>query len=248
MHFLSSIDMLEAGNAIYTVAIALIIPCFLFGIIASIVVRRTYVKYNVTSSIPYPAKDIARKFLNENGLNHISIRPIRGHLTDNFDPTIGLISLSETVYNSNSISALGVACHECGHAVQTSKQYVFSYLRTKMATILGVTNSIMWPLFIIGFILGFASPYTAIGRLLLLIGLIAMGASLVFALVTLPTEFDASHRAYTYLSDFMPRKEALAVKRVLNAAALTYIAGFMTSVTYFLLILGMFLIGRGSRD
>lgn len=247
MYFLSSIDLLETGNLIYTIAIALIIPCFLFGIIASILVRRTFNKYNTNSSVPYPARDVARKFLNENGLNSVSIRPTRGHLTDFFDPTKGTVNLSETVYNSNSISALGVACHECGHAVQTSKKYVFSTLRSKMVPILGATNSLMWPLFIIGFIFGFASPYTAIGRLLLLIGLIAMGTSLVFALVTLPTEFDASRRAYAYLSDFMPREEAVAVKRVLNAAAMTYVASFMTSATHFLLILGMLFIGRGSR-
>ena len=102
----------------------------------------------------------------------------------------------------------------------------------------------MWPIFIIGYILGFASPYTEIGRMLLIAGLVVMGLSLLFALVTLPTEFDASRRAYKYLKTCMLPEEAAGVKKVLNAAAMTYVASFMMTALQFLRILALLLMGR----
>jgi len=223
----------------------LFIPFFLFSIIASIRVNTVFNKYNsISSSSGISAQGYVRKFLDSEGLTDIRFAAVRGSLTDNFNPTNNTISLSDTVRNSAAIGAIGVACHEAGHAVQHARKYFFSSARLALVPVVNAASTLMWPVFIIGYILGFASPYSSIGRILLIIGLVVMGLTLLFSLVTLPTEFDASRRAYKYLKTCMLPEEAAGVKKVLRAAAMTYVASFMMTALQFLRILALLLMGR----
>ncbi|MDE7108214.1 MAG: zinc metallopeptidase, partial [Clostridiales bacterium] len=156
------------------------------------------------------------------------------------------ISLSDSVRNSSAIGAIGVACHEAGHAVQHAKKYFFSSARLKLVPIVNFASTMMWPIFIVGYILGFASSYGKIGEILLIIGLVVMGLSLLFSLVTLPTEFDASRRAYKYLKGCMLPEEAAGVRKVLTAAAMTYVASFMMTALQFLRLLALLLMRRNN--
>lgn len=238
----------DPAYMLYGITMALFIPFLLFGVIASIRVNTVFAKYNgVACSSGISAQGYVRNFLAQEGVNNIKFAAVRGSLTDNFNPTNNTISLSDTVRNSASIGAIGVACHEAGHAVQHARNYFFSSARLKLVPIVNVASTLMWPIFIIGYILGFASPYSAVGRVILMIGLIVMGLTLLFSLVTLPTEFDASRRAYKYLKTCMLPEEAVGVKKVLRAAAMTYVASFMVTALQFLRILALLLMGR-NRD
>ncbi len=235
----------DPAYLLYGITMCLFLPFLLFGIIASIKVQTVFGQYNrIESTSGISAQGYVRKFLDSEGLKDIKFAAVRGSLTDNFNPTNNTISLSDTVRNSSAIGAIGVACHEAGHAVQHSRKYFFSSARLALVPVVNIAGSMMWPIFIIGYILGFASPYTEIGRMLLIAGLVVMGLSLLFALVTLPTEFDASRRAYKYLKTCMLPEEAAGVKKVLNAAAMTYVASFMMTALQFLRILALLLMGR----
>lgn len=238
----------DPAYLLYGITMALFIPFLLFSVIASIRVNTVFAKYNgVACSSGISAQGYVRNFLAQEGVNNIKFAAVRGSLTDNFNPTNNTISLSDTVRNSASIGAIGVACHEAGHAVQHARKYFFSSARLKLVPVVNIASTLMWPIFIIGYILGFASPYSAVGRVLLMIGLIVMGLTLLFSLVTLPTEFDASRRAYKYLKTCMLPEEAIGVKKVLRAAAMTYVASFMVTALQFLRILALLLMGR-NRD
>ncbi len=234
--------------AVYAITCALFIPFFLFSVFASIRVQSVFNKYNQTeSSSGISAEGYVRNFLNDNGVYGIRFSSVRGSLTDNFNPKTNTISLSDTVRGSSSIGAIGVACHEAGHAIQHAKNYVFSSVRLALVPVVNVANSMLWPIFIIGFIFGLASPYTTVGRIFIYAGLAVMGLSLLFSLVTLPTEFNASRRAYSYLKTCLLPDEARGVKKVLTAAAMTYVASFMMTSLQFLRLLMLLLIGRRSR-
>lgn len=238
----------DPAYLLYGITMALFIPFLLFSVIASIRVNTVFAKYNgVACSSGISAQGYVRNFLAQEGVNNIKFAAVRGSLTDNFNPTNNTISLSDTVRNSASIGAIGVACHEAGHAIQHARKYFFSSARLKLVPVVNIASTLMWPIFIIGYILGFASPYSAVGRVLLMIGLIVMGLTLLFSLVTLPTEFDASRRAYKYLKTCMLPEEAIGVKKVLRAAAMTYVASFMVTALQFLRILALLLMGR-NRD
>lgn len=238
----------DPAYLLYGITMALFIPFLMFSVIASIRVNTVFAKYNgVACSSGISAQGYVRNFLAQEGVNNIKFAAVRGSLTDNFNPTNNTISLSDTVRNSASIGAIGVACHEAGHAVQHARKYFFSSARLKLVPVVNIASTLMWPIFIIGYILGFASPYSAVGRVLLMIGLIVMGLTLLFSLVTLPTEFDASRRAYKYLKTCMLPEEAIGVKKVLRAAAMTYVASFMVTALQFLRILALLLMGR-NRD
>ena len=235
----------DPAYLIYGITMVLFIPMLLFSVIASIRVNTVFSKYNgIMSSSGISAQGYVRNFLAEQGVDGIKFAAVRGSLTDNFNPTTKTISLSDTVRNSASIGAIGVACHEAGHAVQHAKNYFFSSARLKLVPIVNFASTMMYPIFIIGYILGFASPYTSVGRILLMVGLIVMGLTLLFSLVTLPTEFDASRRVYKYLKTCMLPDEAAGVKKVLRAAAMTYVASFMVTALQFLRLLALLLMGR----
>lgn len=239
----------DPAYLMYGITMCLFIPFLLFSVIASVRVNTVFNKYNrMQCSSGISAEGYVRKFLDEQGLTNIKFAAVRGSLTDNFNPTNNTISLSDTVRGSSAIGAIGVACHEAGHAVQHSRKYFFSSARLALVPVVNIASSLMWPVFIIGYILGFASPYTSIGRILLIAGLVVMGLTLLFSLVTLPTEFDASRRAYKYLKTCMLPQEAAGVKKVLRAAAMTYVASFMVTALQFLRILALLLMGSRKND
>ena len=235
----------DPAYLLYGITMCLFIPFFLFSLIASIRVNTVFNKYNrIQSSSGISAQSYVRDFLAHEGVSGIRFAAVRGSLTDNFNPTDNTISLSDSVRGSSAIGAIGVACHEAGHAVQHAKNYFFSSARLKLFPVVKFASTAMWPIFIIGFIFGFASPYTAVGRVILIAGLVVMGLTLLFSLVTLPTEFNASRRAYSYLKTRMLPDEAAGVKKVLTAAAMTYVASFMVTALQFLRILSLLLMGR----
>lgn len=207
----------DPAYLMYGITMCLFIPFLIFSIIASIRVHSVFNQYNAMhSSSGISAEGYVKNFLASEGVGNIKLGAVRGSLTDNFNPTTNTISLSDSVRGSSAVAAIGVACHEAGHAVQHAKKYFFSAARIKLVPVVNAASTVMYPLFIIGFILGMASPYTYIGRVLLIIGLVVMGLSLLFSLVTLPTEFDASRRAYNYLKTSMLPDEAAAVKKCLT--------------------------------
>lgn len=230
---------------LYGITMVLLLPVFLFGIIASIRVNTVFEKYNhVPCSSGISAQGYVRSLLSSAGVTDVGIAAVRGNLTDNFNPRTNTISLSDSVRNSSAVGAIGVACHEAGHAIQHAKRYFFSSARLTLVPIVNFASTLMYPVFIIGYCFGFASPYTSLGRIFLMAGLTVMGLTLLFSLVTLPTEFDASRRAYKYLKTCMPPSEATAVKKVLTAAAITYVASFMMTALQFLRLLALLLMRR----
>lgn len=237
----------DPAYTMYAVCLYLFIPIFIISIIVQVRVTTVFNKYNqLPCSSGISAKTYAKSFLAENGLN-IKFTAARGSLTDNFNPKTNTIALSDTVRDSAAVGAIGVACHEAGHAVQHAKKFFFSSARLALVPIVNFASGLMWPIFIVGFLLGFASPYTTLGRIFILMGLIVMGLSLLFSLVTLPTEFDASRRAYKYLKTCLLPEEAVGVRKVLTAAAMTYVASFMMTSLQFLYFLAMLLMGRRRR-
>ncbi|MDE7464601.1 MAG: zinc metallopeptidase [Clostridiales bacterium] len=235
----------DPAYMLYTICACLFIPFLIFSLIVQARVTTTFNKYNrVPCSSGITATTYARNFLAQNGLN-IKFASVRGSLTDNFNPRTNTISLSDTVRNSSAVGAIGVACHEAGHAVQHAKKYFFSSARLALVPIVNFASGLMWPIYIVGFVLGFATPYTTIGKIFIIIGLVVMGLSLLFSLVTLPTEFDASRRAYKYLKGCMLPEEAAGVKKVLRAAAMTYVASFMITALQFLYFIARLLLATG---
>ncbi len=233
---------------LYLIVIALFIPLTIAGIIAQIKVDSTFKKCSVAAECGLTAAEIARRVLDDNGLYTVKIVRISGHLTDNFNPTTNTLSLSQSVYGSTSVSAIGVACHEAGHAIQHAKKYVFSSLRLRLVPVVNFANRMLFPLLLIGMILGFATPYTTFGTALIWIGVVVFGLSLLFSLVTLPTEFDASRRAQKELkANFFSSKEAAMSRKVLTAAAMTYVVSFLMSLIQFLRFFAMLLMARNNR-
>ncbi len=236
---------------LYYISLFLIVPIVLLGIFASWRVNSVFNKYNkVPCSSGMTAQTYAQKFLADSGVDGIQFQYANGTLTDNFHPRTKTISLSVAVRQSSCVGAVGVACHECGHAIQHDRKYFFSSARLKLVPVVNIATTFMWPIYIVGFCLGFASPYTYVGKVFIMIGLVVMGLSLLFSLVTLPTEFDASRRAYNYLKTCMPAEEVKGVRKVLTAAAMTYVVSFLATAVQFLRLLALALIGskRKNRD
>ncbi len=218
----------------------LVIIAFLFTMIASFGVKATFNKYNdVHSARGITAAAAARQILDANGLHHISIEHVSGNLTDHFSPKENVIRLSDATYNSTSVAAIGVAAHECGHAVQHQVGYVPIKIRNSIVPVVNISNALSMPLFIIGLILG-------IGQLAMA-GAILFGAVLVFQLVTLPTEINASRRAMKTLESMyiLEGNELAGARKTLTAAAMTYVAAVASTALQFLRLL---LLANRRRD
>ena len=219
--------------------ILIVIPAFIFSVWAQIRVNSTYKKYST-----HPTKkrmtgaDAARRILDANGLSHVRIEHIRGELTDHFDPRANVIRLSDAVHDSMSAAAIGVAAHEAGHAVQYAKGYAPIKLRALIIPTSRFGSMLAIPMFFIGMI--FASDY------LMLAGIVLYATVALFQLVTLPVEFNASSRAMKALasSGMLDTEEQTAARKVLTAAALTYVAALATSL---LTLLRLVLLAGGRR-
>lgn len=211
-----------------------VVPALLISLWASANVKSTFSRYNgVPNSRGLTAAVVARRILDGNGLNHIRIERVAGNLTDHYDPSAGVIRLSDSTYNSTSVGALGVAAHECGHAVQYDAGYFPMQIRRAIIPISQIGSSLAVPMAVLGIVLGF--PLVAD------IGILLFCAVVVFQLVTLPVEFNASRRAMRTLEEdhILEAQELGGARKVLTAAALTYVAALLVSIGNLLRLLAL---------
>lgn len=220
---------------LYIIISILILPGLIYGTVAEARVKSTFNKFDkVESNSKQTAHEVARKLLNEAGLEDVEIKQIKGNLTDNYNPKKRVLSLSDSTYNSTSIAAIGVAAHEVGHAVQHKEKYLPLRLRSFLVPIVNIATKMFAPLFIIGIIV-MVLANTSVGETLIWISVGFYGGSTLFYLVTLPVEFNASKRALALLEQTtLDETEVPIAKKVLNAAAQTYVATLIISALYFL--------------
>lgn len=227
--------------------VILVLPFVILSIWASLNVNSTFKRYSKQFSMRrITGAQAAQRVLSANGVSGVRIERVGGNLTDHYDPRTNVIRLSENVYDSTSTAAIGVACHEAGHAVQYAQAYGPIKLR---AAIIPVTNIGSWlamPLIILGILF---SAFAEMSYALVYIGIGCFGLSLVFQLVTLPVEFNASNRAIRAIEDgnILTDEESRGAKKVLRAAALTYVAAAAVALMQ-LLRLVMIFGGRSSDD
>ena len=230
------------GLFAYDWTILLVIPGFIISLWAQIKVSSTFKKYSKLRTYKgITGYDAARRILDANGLQHVAIERVRGDLTDHYDPRANVIRLSDSVYSSCSPAAIGVAAHESGHAIQYATNYGPIRFRMGLVSITNFSSMLAIPLFFIG--LAFAAEP------LMLAGILMYSAIAFFQLVTLPVEFNASARALRVLSSsgMLSPDELGASKKVLTAAALTYVAALLTSLLT-LLRLVLLAGGRSRRN
>lgn len=216
-----------------------LIPALILAIWAQSRVKSAFHRYSkVNARRGVTAREAVRAILDSNGLDNVNVEMVRGALTDHYDPRSKVLRLSESVYGSPSIAAIGVAAHEAGHAIQDARGYTPLRLRNAFVPVASLGSSLALPLFFIGFL--FSNP------MMMDLGIIFFAAVLVFHLVTLPVELDASKRALSILSDsgLLAGDEIGGARAVLNAAALTYVAATLMSA---LQIVRLFLL-RGMRN
>lgn len=207
----------------------IILPAILFALWAQIHVQSAYHQGNkVRTSSGMTGYDAARRILDRGGLGHIAIEEVSGEMTDHYDPKAQVIRLSSKVYHENTASAVGIAAHEAGHALQYGENYGPIRLRMAIIPVCNIGSRLSMPLFLIGWIFGFVN--------LMWVGIGFFALTTLFQLVTLPVEFNASRRAMTILRDsgYFSREELHASRKVLSAAAMTYVAALFTSLVYLL--------------
>jgi hypothetical protein len=220
----------------------LLIPPLLLALYAQAKVRGTYAKYSrVISSSRLTGSRVASELLQAAGAGDVKVERIPGNLTDHYDPRTRVLRLSEGIYDSPSIAALGIAAHEAGHALQHHQGYAPMHLRSLIYPVASLGSTLAFPLFFIGFIFSKSGP-----SILMDLGILLFAAAVVFSVVTLPVEFNASRRAVTLLGErnYLSGEELEGARRVLKAAALTYVASTAMAAMQ---LLRMFLI-RQSRD
>ncbi len=213
--------------------LVLVLPAILLMTIAQISVKTTFSKYsnklcNVTGA------EAARKVLEANGVSGVRIERVGGNLTDHFDPKTNVIRLSDAVYDSNSVAAAGVAAHEAGHAVQYALNYAPIKIRGAIYPICNIGSRLAVPLVMLGFVFSF--------YYLIDLGIIFFALALLFQLITLPVEFNASRRAISALSNYgilANENEVKGAKKVLFAAAMTYVTSFLVSLAQLLRLLAL---------
>ncbi len=213
-------------------------------LIASAGVKNTYSKYSRYRSMSnLTGAQAAERILNAAGIYDVSIRHVSGNLTDHYDPRNKTLNLSDSVYSSASVAAVGVAAHECGHAIQHQKTYAPLTIRGALVPAANFGSAISWPLILIGFF--FTSN---MGAFLINLGIICFSFAVVFQLVTLPVEINASRRALRLLGDtgILNSEELPKTKKVLRAAALTYVASAAAAILQLLRLVILF--GGRNRD
>ncbi|MDD7302426.1 MAG: zinc metallopeptidase [Eubacteriales bacterium] len=210
--------------------IFLVLPAVIFALWAQFNVKSTFSKYSkIASRSGMTGFDSARRILDANGLGDVRIAHVSGDLTDHYNPTDNTIYLSDSVYGSNSAAAIGVAAHEAGHAVQHATGYTPIKIRSAIIPITNIGSNLAMPLIILGIVLSFPT--------LAYIGVAAFGLSTLFQLVTLPVEFDASGRALKALEGSLDGDDLASARKVLRAAALTYVAALAVSLVNLLRLL-----------
>lgn len=226
--------------------LVLVLPCVILSMWASANVNSTFQKYSAQlSSRRITGAQAAQRVLMANGVQGVRIQRISGNLTDHYDPKTNVIRLSDNVYDNTSTAAIGVACHEAGHAVQYAQSYAPIKLRAAVIPVTNLGSRLAMPLILIGLLLSYLGNFSYI---LVYAGIACFGLSLVFQLVTLPVEFNASRRAMEAISsgNLLTAEEQKGARKTLTAAALTYVAATATALAQLLRLLILFS-GRGNR-
>lgn len=217
-----------------------VIPGLLLGLWAQMRVSSAFKKYSaVHAHNGMSAEEVARSMLNRGGCGEVSVRTVSGNLTDHYDPRNNTLRLSDGVYGSTSVAAIGVAAHECGHAMQQHEGYAPLKLRSALVPVVNLGSNLYFPIFLLGLVFSWEP--------LLYVGIACFALTLVFALVTLPVEFNASGRALSVLEEqgYLSRNEMDGARAVLNAAAMTYVAAAISSL---LQLVRLLIIARDRRD
>lgn len=226
--------------------VVLVLPCLLLSLWASSNVNHTFRRYSSQySSRRLTGAEAAQRVLAANGVRGVRIERVSGNLTDHYDPRTNVIRLSGDVYGSTSTAAIGVACHEAGHAVQYAQNYAPIKLRAAIIPLTNFGSRMAMPLILLGLLFSMFSGWSDI---LIYLGIGCFGLSLVFQLVTLPVEFNASRRAMIAIdqSGLLTPQEQEGARNTLRAAALTYVAATAVSLSQLLRLLAIF--GRRSDD
>lgn len=227
--------------------VVLVLPCVIFSLIASAQVNSTFKKYSSQLSCRrISGAEAAQRVLRQNGVSGVRIERVSGNLTDHYDPKSNVIRLSDNVYSSTSTAAIGVACHEAGHAVQYAQGYAPIKLRAAIIPITNFGSKLAMPLILLGLLLSFFENFS---YTLIYVGIACFGLSLIFQLVTLPVEFNASHRAMTAIEQggLLTEEEQRGAKKTLRAAAMTYVAATAVALSQLLRLLVIFG-GRSRRN
>ena len=227
--------------------LVLVLPCIILSLWASASVKSTFRRYSTQySTRRITGADAAQRVLRNHGVHNVRIERIAGDLTDHFDPKTNVIRLSDSVYDSTSTAAIGVACHEAGHAVQYATNYAPIKLRAAIIPITNFGSKLAMPLILLGVVLSFLGNFS---YALVYLGIACFGLSLVFQLVTLPVEFNASRRAVRAISEagILTSQELSGAKKTLKAAAMTYVAATAVSLAQLLRLIILFG-GRRKRD
>ncbi len=226
--------------------LVLVLPCVILSLWASANVSSTFKKYaNQLSIRRITGAAAAQRVLAANGVTGVTIERVSGNLTDHFDPKTNVIRLSDSVYDSTSTAAIGVACHEAGHAVQYAQSYAPIKLRAAIIPVTNIGSKLAMPLILLGLILNYSG---SLSYTLVYVGIACFGLSLVFQLVTLPVEFNASHRAMKTIEStgMLTEEEQKGARKTLTAAALTYVAATAVALAQLLRLLVLF--GGRRRD
>jgi Zn-dependent membrane protease YugP len=226
--------------------IVLVLPCIILALIASSNVNSTFKRYSKQfSSRGITGAEAARRVLAANGVRNVRIERVAGNLTDHYDPTTNVIRLSESVYGSTSTAAIGVACHEAGHAVQYAAHYAPIKLRAAIIPITNFGSRLAMPLILLGIVCTFLGDFSTV---LVYLGIAAFGLSFIFQMITLPVEFNASRRAIRAIEDgnILTAEELRGARKTLSAAAMTYVAATATALAQLLRLILIFG-GRGRR-
>ena len=227
--------------------VVLVLPCVLLSLWASSSVNATFSKYaKQYSRRGITGAQAAERVLRANGVSGVRIERVGGNLTDHYDPRANVIRLSDSVYGSTSTAAIGVACHEAGHAVQYAHSYGPIKLRAAIIPVTNIGSKLAMPLILLGLLFG---TFGELSYSLVYLGIACFGLSLVFQLVTLPVEFNASRRAMAAITDgeLLTEEEARGARKTLTAAAMTYVAATAVALAQLLRLVLIFG-GRRRRD
>lgn len=218
----------------------LVVPCLLLSLFAQHLVNSNFRRYSqVMSSRRITGAEAVQIVLRYYGVQAVRVEPIGGHLTDHYDPRTNVVRLSQEVYHSTSVASIGVACHEAGHAVQYAKGYAPIKLRAAIIPITNIGSKMAMPLILMGLLFGFLGKFSGV---LVDAGILCFSLSLIFQLVTLPVEFNASRRALQAIdqAQILTDEERAGARKTLVAAAMTYVAAVAVSLAQLLRIIILF--------
>ena len=220
--------------------IVLVLPCMLLALWASSNVNSTFKRYSSQHSCRrITGADAAARVLHHNGVTGVRIERVSGNLTDHYDPTTNVIRLSDSVYTSTSTAAIGVACHEAGHAVQYARNYGPIKLRAAIIPVTNFGSKLAMPLILLGILF---SAFGSFSNTLIYLGIAAFGLSFLFQVVTLPVEFNASRRAMEAIeqANILTESERQGARKTLQAAAMTYVAATAVALAQLLRLIALF--------